>query len=59
MAKGLKVEDGVGVWTPVLINNYDKATQKYQGYWDDDLRDFGELYRINLLFDSEDPRIFA
>jgi dynein heavy chain len=42
----------------VLIHSYDKEREKYTGYWDG-TTDFVELFRINLLFDSEDPRIFA
>jgi hypothetical protein len=57
--KGLHInKDGVGDWRPVLIHSYDKEREKYTGYWDG-TTEFVELFRINLLFDSEDPRIFA
>jgi len=57
--KGLHInKDGVGNWRPVLINSYDKEREKYTGYWDG-TSEFVDLFRINLLFDSEDPRIFA
>ena len=56
------MQDGVGSWRPVLINDYDEETQKYSGYWDSEAveeREYVELSRINLLYNSEDPRIFA
>ena len=56
------MNNGVGSWRPVLINDYDEETQKYSGYWDTEAveeREYVELSRINLLFNSEDPRIFA
>lgn len=57
--KGLfKAKDGRGAWTPVLIHSYDRETEQYCGYWDH-TNDPVRLHRINLLFDSEDPRIFA
>ena len=57
--KGLMIENGIGSWKPVLIHSYDDKRKTYIGHWDDEKRDFAELFRINLLFDSEDPRIFA
>ena len=57
--KGLcKDDNGSGYWRPVLINNYDKETEKFSGLWDGTAQ-YVELTRINLLFDAEDPRIFA
>ena len=56
------MQDGVGSWRPVLINDYDEETQKYSGYCDSEAveeREYVELSRINLLYNSEDPRIFA
>jgi dynein heavy chain len=60
-AKGLcRNSDGSAVWRSVLINSYDSERQKFAGYWDDGGETgYVELTRINLLFNSEDPRIFA
>lgn len=58
--KGLWRDDsGSGHWRPVLISSYDNDRNVYTGSWDDDQREYCELTRINLLFNSEDPRIFA
>jgi len=47
----------------VLIHGYgdDVEGKKFHGYWDaeEDKLTYVELTRINLLFNSEDPRIFA
>ena len=45
-------------WRPVLIHKYEKEQEKFTGYWDG-TQEYVELTRINLLFDAEDPRIFA
>lgn len=42
----------------MLINYYDEEQERYVGYWDG-TTELVRLHRINLLFDSEDPRIFA
>jgi dynein heavy chain, axonemal len=55
-----KFEDNTGRWCPVLIHSYDEERQVYTGYWDiGQGHEYTELTRINLLFNSEDPRIFA
>lgn len=57
--KGLcKDDSGSGYWRQVLISSYDKETEKFSGHWDGTM-EYVELTRINLLFDAEDPRIFA
>ena len=57
--KGLyKYADGRGEWRPVLIHTYDANREFFTGYWDG-TEEYCELTRINLLFNSEDPRIFA
>jgi len=57
--KGLWLdEDGRGFWRPVLIHTYDPERVIYTGVWDDS-NEYCELTRINLLFNAEDPRIFA
>lgn len=57
--KGLcKDDNGCGYWRPVLIHTYEKEREKFTGYWDG-TQEYVELTRINLLFDAEDPRIFA
>ncbi len=58
--KGLcKDDQGSGTWRPVLISSYDPKTEKFSGHWDGSMMEYVELTRINLLFDAEDPRIFA
>lgn len=58
--KGLhKNKDGSGEWVPVLIHSYDADREVFTGYWDGPEQQYCELTRINLLFNSEDPRIFA
>jgi len=57
--KGLKWVNGSGTWQPVLIHSYDEEREVFTGYWDSEEKQYVELTRINLLFDSEDPRIFA
>jgi len=42
----------------VLIHSYDEENQVFCGYWDNS-NEYVELTRINLLFNAEDPRIFA
>jgi dynein heavy chain len=58
--KGLwRDDEGKGYWRPVLITSYDKERNIFVGFWDDDSQEYTELTRINLLFNAEDPRIFA
>lgn len=58
-AQGLcKYEDGSAEWKPVLIESWDEERSVYCGQWDMS-SEYVELTRINLLFNSEDPRIFA
>jgi dynein heavy chain len=58
-AKGLyRYEDNSAEWKPILIDSYDEERSVYCGHWDLS-NEYVELTRINLLFDSEDPRIFA
>jgi dynein heavy chain len=57
--KGLwRDDEGKGYWRPVLINNYEHDRGIFTGFWDDN-NEYCELTRINLLFNAEDPRIFA
>jgi len=49
---------GLGEWRPVLINGYDSERSVFTGYWDG-TAEYVELPRIHLLFNAEDPRIFA
>lgn len=51
-------ENGVGHWRRVLIYKYDAERDIYEGTWDNTTKKC-EVTRINLLFDAEDPRIFA
>lgn len=53
-----KNEDGTCEWKPVLIEHWDEEREIYTGQWDL-TGEYVELTRINLLFNSEDPRIFA
>jgi dynein heavy chain len=58
-AKGLyRYEDNSAEWKPILIDSYDEENSRYCGHWDLS-NEYVELTRINLLFNSEDPRIFA
>jgi len=58
-AQGLqKNEDGSCEWKAVLIETWDAERAVYCGQWDM-TSEYVELTRINLLFNSEDPRIFA
>jgi dynein heavy chain len=50
---------GSGFWRAVLINSYEAERNVFCGVWDDEDREYCELTRINLLFNAEDPRIFA
>jgi len=57
--KGLyKNPDNSGECLDVLIKSYDALRGVYIGIWDQ-TKQYCELTRINLLFNSEDPRIFA
>jgi len=57
--KGLYWENNeCGVWRDVLIHSYDAEREVYTGVWDGST-EYVELTRINLLFNAEDPRIFA
>ncbi len=42
-----------------MIHSYDKERNVFTGNWDDEGSEYCELTRINLLFNAEDPRIFA
>jgi len=58
-AQGLqKNKDGSCEWKAVLIETWDEERAVYCGQWDMTC-EYVELTRINLLFNSEDPRIFA
>jgi dynein heavy chain len=58
-AQGLcKNDSGSAEWRPVLIEAWDEQREIYTGSWDS-TGEYVELTRINLLFNSEDPRIFA
>lgn len=41
-----------------LIFKYNEKLQKYEGMWDGS-NEKCKLSRINLLFEAEDPRVFA
>lgn len=53
-----KNDDGSFEWKPVLIDAWHEDREIYTGRWDI-TDEYVELTRINLLFNSEDPRIFA
>jgi dynein heavy chain len=53
-----KNEEGVGTWRRVLINNYDKSGEKFEGVWDDEKKGLCDLSKIYLLFDAENPYLF-
>ncbi len=57
--KGLwKDGDGKGHWREVLIQAFDTERNIFTGVWDN-TSEYCELTRINLLWNAEDPRIFA
>jgi dynein heavy chain len=57
--KGLfRDSQSLGEWKDVLINGFDSDRSVFTGYWDN-TSEYVELTRINLLFNAEDPRIFA
>ena len=57
--KGLYWEsEDTGQWRDVLIHSYDVERGVFTGVWDG-TTEYVELTRINLLFNAEDPRIFA
>lgn len=51
--------EGKGHWRRCLIYKYNDERNIFEGVWDDGTTEKCELTRINLLFDAEDPRIFA
>jgi len=51
-------ENGVGHWRRVLIYKHDQERDMFEGTWDNTTKKC-EVARVNLLFDAEDPRIFA
>jgi dynein heavy chain len=51
-------EEGAGLWRRVLINNFDKKGERFEGIWDDEKKGLCELSKINLLFDAENPYLF-
>mgnify|MGYP007088253515 CR=1 FL=1 len=51
--------DNKGIWRRCLIYKYDEDWQMYEGVWDDGTTEKSELTWINLLFDAEDPWMFA
>jgi len=58
--KVLKVlPNGTGTWEDILVDKYDAESKSYIGNWDTDCFEPARLTRINLLFNAEDPRIFA
>lgn len=58
-AQGLyRHEDGSCEWKAVLVEAWDEERAVYTGQWDM-TGEYVELTRINLLYSSEDPRIFA
>jgi len=57
-AQGLwKDKDGLCYWRRCRIQKYLKS-ERYEGYWEN-TKEKCRLYRIFVLFDEEDPRIFA
>ena len=54
-----KDAEGKGHWRNCLIYKYDEERNIYEGVWDDGTTEKCELTRINLLYNAEDPRIFA
>lgn len=53
-----KDKDGLCYWRKVRILKYLSKTERFEGYWEN-TKEKCRLYRIYILFDEEDPRIFA
>ena len=45
----------------MLINHYNKTTEKYEGVWDEEVEEKEPcaLSKIYLLFDAENPFLFC
>ena len=58
-AQGLwRDKDGLCYWRRVKILKYLPKSERFEGYWEN-TKERCRLFRIFLLFDDEDPRMFA
>lgn len=58
-AQGLwRDKDGLCYWRKLRIKKYLPKTERYEGFWEN-TKETCKLNRIYIVFDEEDPRIFA
>jgi hypothetical protein len=58
-AQGLwQDRDGLCFWRKLKVTKYLPGSEKYQGFWEN-TKEVIKLPRIHILFDEEDPRVFA
>ena len=58
-AQGLwRDRDGLCFWRKLKIQRYLLTSERYEGYWEN-TKEKCRLHRIFILFDDEDPRLFA
>lgn len=58
-AQGLwRDRDGLCYWRKLKIQKYLTTSERYEGYWEN-TKEKVRLHRIYILFDDEDPRMFA
>jgi dynein heavy chain, axonemal len=51
-------KDGLCYWRKVRIQKYLPKTDRFEGFWEN-TKEKCRLFRIFLLFDEEDPRVFT
>jgi dynein heavy chain len=58
-AQGLWTDrDGLCYWRKLKVTKYMPGSERYEGYWEN-TKEKVKLFRIQILFDDEDPREFA
>jgi hypothetical protein len=58
-AQGLwRDKDGLCYWRKLKVTKFRKRTERYDGFWEN-TKEKCRLHRIFVLFDDEDPVIFA
>jgi dynein heavy chain len=53
-----KDKDGLCYWRKLRVLKWLPRTERFEGFWEN-TREKVKLARIHILFDEEDPRIFA
>ena len=58
-AQGLwRDKDGLCYWRRVKIQKWLPKSERFEGFWEN-TKERCRLFRIQVLFDDEDPRVFA